>query len=71
MYCGRFHKEGREFPLYLVDNLVVISPIDRADVTSHTIALVKVLNNIILAKLLCSKLGMAETRCVSGGDPGV
>jgi hypothetical protein len=41
-YCGRCHKEGRQFRLYLVDNLVVISPIDRGDVTPHTIALVKV-----------------------------
>jgi hypothetical protein len=41
-YCGRCHKEGPQFPLYLAYNLVVISPIDRADVTPHTIALMKV-----------------------------
>jgi hypothetical protein len=41
-YCGRCHQEGPQFPLYLADNVVVISPIDRADVTPHTIALVKV-----------------------------
>jgi hypothetical protein len=40
-YCGRYHKEGRQFSLYLVDNLVVVSPFDIADVNPHTIALVK------------------------------
>jgi hypothetical protein len=41
-YCGRCHNEGPQFPLYLADNLVVISSIDRADVTPHTITLVKI-----------------------------
>jgi hypothetical protein len=68
-YRGRYHKEGRQYALYLEDNLVAISPIDRADVTPHTMALVKVFKQYIACKLIVPKFRMAEARCVSGVTP--
>jgi hypothetical protein len=68
---GRCHKAGRQFPLYLGEDSVVISPIDRADVTPHAIALVKVFEQYHSWKNYCIKFGMAEARCARGGDPWV
>jgi hypothetical protein len=71
MCSGRCNRKGQQFPLFLVDNLVVNSPIDRADVTPHTIALVKVLEYYNTCKKFVPKFGMAETRCVRGGNPRI
>jgi hypothetical protein len=70
-YSGRCHKARRKVPLYLGENLAVISPNDRADVTPHTIVLVKVFENYLTCKIIVPKFGMVEARCVSEGDPGV
>jgi hypothetical protein len=53
----------------LVTILVVISPIDRPDVTPHTIALVTVLNNIILAKLFCRNSEWRKPDALEGVTP--
>jgi hypothetical protein len=66
---GKCNRKGQQFPLFLVDNLVVYSPIDRADVTPHTIALVKGFEYYHTCKIIVPKFGMAETRFVRGGSP--